>query len=231
MRLELMIPVVTCVRLPRTTVIMTYPDLTEITVKLQRLLRTGIPFALFVFIVMVGCDSDGTSGIVSPNTDSPALSKLSLGEAGAEIDPLFNPVDEDRIVPDLLGVVCGVVTPESGGTLMLSYSRLVIPSGAVTGNTLVGWAQLNQTPADLPGALPRTYVFAPHGLSFLVSCKAYISFFDAGLGLQNPHQVKLYYYNESTGKWEPQETRVNILTMQFIVTLNHFSRYAFGRAA
>ena len=180
---------------------------------------------------MAGCQSDGTTDIVSSGSDSPVSSKQWPGRCGLGEDPLFNPLNEDRFIPDLIDVATGVVTPDSGGTLVISQSSVVIPAGAVTGNVMVAWAMLDRTPPDLPDALPRTYIFAPHGINFLVPIKVYISFDDAGLGQGTPFWTKFYCFNESTGVWEEQETRYNLFSKQFIVTLNHFSRYAFGRAA
>ncbi len=193
------------------------------------MLSTGIPIALFALVALTGCDSDRTMDIVSPGTDSPVSPKLGL--PGLEVDPTFNPLDEDRIDEGVFGVTNGIVTTDSGGTLLISESTLEIPAGAVPGNMLVGWAMVDQAPTDLGDPLPRTYIFAPHGIHFLVPVRLYVSFNDAGLFQKNPHSYSMYYYDESTGLWEKVDTRVNLATQQFVVTLNHFSRYAFGRTA
>jgi hypothetical protein len=105
----------------------------------------------------------------------------------------------------------------------------VAPRFAVSLPTLVTWEIFAQSPTGLTSPLPRVYNFYPHLLTFLIPTTVSISFADAGLGNNNPNAYTFYYHNQLTGQWEPQETTVDVANQRFIVTLNHFSRYAFAR--
>jgi len=129
----------------------------------------------------------------------------------------------------LLGRVTALVTPLNGGTLSIQSSRLVIPPYAVVAPTLVTWELRVESPEDLTEPLNRIYEFWPDGLVFLVPITLDVSFTDAGLGGRDPNQYRCYYYNELSQSWEPQPTTVDVANRRFVVTLNHFSRYAFGR--
>jgi hypothetical protein len=56
-----------------------------------------------------------------------------------------------------------------------------------------------------------------------------VSFCDAGIVGEKTPKLRCYYFNSTTSAWEPQPTVQDWQNQQFVVTLSHFSRYAFGR--
>ena len=189
-------------------------------------------FFLLLFLIG-GCQSGSpTSPVIqdAPNDhgllQSEAENTVSRSENRTTGEDLF-------VIRNLLGgrvkSVVGLVTPLLGGTLNLSKSRLVVPPLAVLIPTLVNFSIITAAPEGLPGALNRVYEFSPDGLIFLLPSSLYISFSDAGVGNEDPSLYRFYYFNESQNRWESQPTQVDMSHGQYIVTLNHFSRYAFGR--
>jgi hypothetical protein len=135
----------------------------------------------------------------------------------------------DGLIGQLLGRITRLVTPLLGGVLPIRDSRLEIPPLAVLSPLLVTWELRMETPVGLTDPLSRTYEFWPNGYLFLRSITLRVSFADAGLGDRDPSQYRFFYYNEVSRSWEPQPTVVDMANQQFVVTLGHFSRYAFGR--
>ncbi|MEK9136254.1 MAG: hypothetical protein AAB393_03960 [Bacteroidota bacterium] len=123
--------------------------------------------------------------------------------------------------------VRGLVTPTLGGIVRLSSSSLTILPGAVNTSVLVTWELRVVTPPGLEGALKRVYEFGPDGTQFNIPAILRVSFLDAGLGVNDARQYRFYYWNGAA--WEAQPTQVDMQNRQFIVQLNHFSAYAFGR--
>jgi hypothetical protein len=123
--------------------------------------------------------------------------------------------------------VSGLVTPTLGGIVRLSSSSLTILPGAVNASVIVTWELRVVTPPGLEGALKRVYEFGPDGTQFNTPAVLRVSFSDAGLGINDARQYRFYYWNGAA--WEAQPTQVDMQNRQFIVQLNHFSAYAFGR--
>ncbi len=170
--------------------------------------------------ILWGCQVDSMNPVVPQGHSQPA----------AVAQPVENTaIGSDFLIGKLLGTVTRLVTPLLGGTLQVRQSKLVVPPFAVLMPTLVSFTITVGQPTGLPGALNREYYFAPHGLNFLSPSKLYVTFNDAGLGNANPYQYQLYYYNQSLNRWEAQPTVVDAANQRFVVTLNHFSRYAFAR--
>lgn len=201
--------------------------------------RTGILVILFAVVLPFGCQQGSTGDIVGA-TDN-ALPQSLQRASSTGIDAESRPASGQSLQDDLedtdshwsgkhkKGTATRIVTPSRGGTLRLMNSKLVLFPGSVSEPVSVSWTIENDAPEGLKGALQRIYRFSPDGLVFNTPGKAYISFKDAGLGKRNPNSYRFYYFNESTGKWERQKTQVNIFLKQFVVTMHHFSRYAFGR--
>jgi hypothetical protein len=124
--------------------------------------------------------------------------------------------------------VVGLIPP-SGGTLNLLTSRLEVPPGAVNSTVPVSFRITSTTPVGLPGSTNRVFDFGPDGTVFQVPITLYVSFRDAGIEGEKISPLRFYYFNTSTSQWERQPTEINWDTGEFVVTLSHFSRYAFGR--
>ncbi|GEM_PF-5815221 len=129
----------------------------------------------------------------------------------------------------VIGTTHALIAPLLGGTLQIGSSRLQIPPFAVLLPTFVTFTIIDNAPPDMPGALSRQYFFTPHGLNFLTPSTLYVSFQDAGLGNRNPYKYRFYYFNQDENRWDPQPTTVDMANQRYIVTMAHFSRYAFGR--
>jgi len=183
----------------------------------KRWLTTILIIAVTAFIS--SCDHEGgyPTSINSP-VEETTISSMSINGGSSELR-----------ATNLLGRAQGLVLPLVGGTIPLLDSRFEAPPLAVSLPTLVTWDIFAQTPAGLASALPRVYNFYPHLLIFLVPTTVSVSFANAGLGANNPDEYTFYYFNQGSGEWEPQPTTVDIENQRFIVTLHHFSRYAFAR--
>jgi hypothetical protein len=123
----------------------------------------------------------------------------------------------------------GLVTPDSGGTVRLLTSMFSAPAGAVTSPTIVTFTIAVAIPEELPGATDRIFDFQPEGIYFQTPCTAYISFADAGATGGSVSLLHCYYFDAENFVWVPQPTRIDWQRQCFVVTLAHFSRYAFGR--
>jgi hypothetical protein len=189
---------------------------------------------LIALVIIAGCQPGSPTDPLSP----PSSEQVATPHIETRQTPTIG--DEDSgglldlfIIRDLLNgvtrTVTGLVTPLLGGTLHLSQSQLVVHPLAVLLPTMVRFSMTTTAPENLPGALNRVYDFSPDGLTFHVPTTLYVSFSDAGLGHQDPTRYTFYYFNENQNRWEPQATVVDMQNHQFIVTLHHFSRYAFGR--
>ena len=140
--------------------------------------------------------------------------KYAVGLVGAVIDTTWNVI---------------ALVPPTGGTLNLLTSRLVIPNGALDSTRTISFRITNASPQGLPGSTNRVFDFGPDGTAFQVPVTLYVSFQDAGMEGEKVRPLRFYYYNTSTSSWEIQPTEVDWRTGELVVTLSHFSRYAFGR--
>jgi hypothetical protein len=138
--------------------------------------------------------------------------------------------------------VTGVITASAGGTLALLNSSLVAPPGAVKDSVGVTmtlkdttWASTSTTFPVVGSAaasgtfLPKLYVFGPDGAQFNVKTVLHVAFADAGFDGVNPDGVRFYYQDPVSQTWVAQETDYNLANQEFIVYLQHFSRYCFIR--
>jgi hypothetical protein len=183
-----------------------------------------------VLVIIAGCQPGAPTNPAGPISSEPIVSSPA---------PTFQSITGTEsssttgIIQGLLGdvtqTVSGLITPLLGGTLRLSHSRLAVPPLSVLAPTLATFSMTNETPAGLPGALNKVYEFSPDGLIFLVASTLYVSFADAGIDNQDPHDYTFYYFNTVHNLWEAQPTEVDTVNQGFVVTLHHFSRYAFGR--
>jgi len=186
---------------------------------------------MLALALLIGCQADSLNAPAAPDagiqTQSIMHDEIGQSSTSSLIGDLIGGVG--GLLRRVLGIVTGLVTPSNGGTLDLLHSRFVVPPNAVTRTTRIAWVLRAETPDGLPGALNRVYDFGPEGLVFQVPGTLYVSFGDAGLGNNNPNLYTFYYFNEATQNWEPQPTAVDVGNNRFVVTLQHFSRYAFGR--
>lgn len=133
--------------------------------------------------------------------------------------------------------VRGVISPR-GGTLRLLHSQITFPPGALRDSTLVDFDITSGiVPPGLNGATDRIFEFGPEGIVFNAPVTLQVAFEDAGIdptgilrmGILDPYAYTFYYYDETKSVWVPQPTVVDRVNQMFVVTLSHFSRYAFGR--
>ncbi len=133
-----------------------------------------------------------------------------------------------NIAIDTTWTSTGLITP-SGGTISLLTSRIEFPQGAVLTNTLVSFTVSQATPVGLPGGTNRVYTFGPEGIGFQTPVTLYVPFSDAGIEGDKITPLRFFYLNPSTNTWVEQPTRIDWENQRFVVTLSHFSQYAFGR--
>jgi hypothetical protein len=131
----------------------------------------------------------------------------------------------------------------AGDTLSVSSSKLVVPPRALLNNTSVsmtlkdttfapgstGFTVANGAVAASPTFLPKLYIFGPDGTQFNVKAVLHVSFVDAGFDGVNPDAVRFYYQDPVLQKWVAQETEYDLANQEFVVYLQHFSRYCFIR--
>jgi hypothetical protein len=131
----------------------------------------------------------------------------------------------------------------AGDTLSLSSSMLIVPPRALLSNTPVsmtlkdtmfapgstGFTVANGSVAASPTFLPKLYIFGPDGTQFNVKAVLHVAFADAGFDGVNPGAVRFYYQDPVLQKWVAQETEYDLTNQEFIVYLQHFSRYCFIR--
>lgn len=132
------------------------------------------------------------------------------------------------VVPDSFWSVSGVVTP-AGGVLNLLNSNIAFAPEALEQSTQISFSMRIQAPVGLPGALPRIYEFGPEGTTFKYPAILSVSFQDAGLTMPTEAMMYFYYHDEVNNQWIRQETQMDVANRRFVVRLEHFSRYAFGR--
>jgi hypothetical protein len=141
---------------------------------------------------------------------------------------------------DSVWFTTGTFAPGTGGNVDLLASSLVAAPGSVTITTEVSFGITIAIPEGLPGATRRVFDFGPDGLLFAPGAPVtlHVSFADAGIAeTSTPWMVThvkdfnytLYYFDPVKQTWVPQPTVVDVAKQEFIVTLAHFSRYAFGR--
>ncbi|HET6272161.1 MAG TPA: hypothetical protein VFG32_04225 [Bacteroidota bacterium] len=186
---------------------------------------------MLALTLLIGCQADSLNAPAAPDagTQTKSIVHDEIGQSSTT-SPIGDLVGgAGGLLRRVLGIVTGLVTPSNGGTLDLLHSRFVVPPNAVTRTTLIEWVLRVEIPNGLQGALNRIYDFGPEGVVFQVPGTLYVSFGDAGLGNNDPYLYTFYYFNESTRRWEPQSTDVDVAHQRFVVTLHHFSRYAFGR--
>lgn len=182
----------------------------------NRTLAVSLTLAVMIgVVVMTSCEPD--------RTGVPA--QVATTETGTL----------QRALQPVLGTGSGLVT-RAGGTVQLITmtntllgSRLVVPPNAVDTTTQINFTLIEELPQGLNQPLNRGYYFSPDAFTFLRSCTLYVSFMDANLGTNDPSLYRFWYHNEVTNNWEPQPTSVDVNRQEFIVLLEHFSRYAFGR--
>ncbi len=165
---------------------------------------------LFAVVPLVGCHDN------SPISDS--ITGLQGEQAGTSKDG-----------GGLIGIDEKDIT-SLGGTMRVSSTTLVVPAGAVDWKykcTFKLYAMM--PPAGLANALKRVYDFGPEGTQFQIGATLTVPFSDTDLGSGDPTLLKCYYYNTRTGRYEVQETIVDTFNKRFLVVINHFSQYAFGR--
>jgi hypothetical protein len=141
-------------------------------------------------------------------------------------------------------VVTGAkVVGPAGGTLSVSVSKLIILPGALLSNTSISMTWKDTTfgaaSVTLPGTagsanasttyLPKLYIFGPDGAQFNVKAVLHVAFADAGFDGVNPDGVRFYYQDPVSSRWVAQETEYDPTNQEFIVYLQHFSRYCFIR--
>ena len=183
---------------------------------------------VMILVIAAGCQTAGPTEPSGPINSERAVSSQTQqtipGGASSSTTGIIR-----GLVGDVTQTVSGLLTPLLGGTLRLSHSRLVVPPLAVLVPTLATFSMTDEVPMGLPGALSKIYEFSPDGLQFLFTSTLYVSFSDAGLGNENPNDYTFYYYDPVQNRWEAQPTVVDVPNQRFVVTMHHFSRYAFGR--
>jgi hypothetical protein len=178
--------------------------------------------AIWVFLfslAVMGCQNE------SPTNNTQAANAVTvspMNQAPLMIKP--------TIIDSLLGKVVQLVLPGKGATLQIRSTILTIRPGALQLPTLVTFSMWNVTPPrGLRDAPNRVFSFFPHGLLFGTPSTLVVPFAELGVTRQNAAGLACYYYNELTRKYERQPTTIDYNNEVFIVQLNHFSQYAFGR--
>jgi hypothetical protein len=122
------------------------------------------------------------------------------------------------------------IQPLEGGTFALGACSFEIPPGALSLPALIT-AELRDAlpPPGLKDAPRRVFRFFPAGLQFQRSAILYVSFDALGIDDRSAYGFRCYYYNAATQQHEAAKTRVDFAGRRYIVFLQHFSMYTFGR--
>lgn len=189
---------------------------------MQRPATRFLVAALFMAL-LAGCATDHSTPLAPPEQVQGTGTTPGRGVLRSLVGGVIDVVD------NILGSVAGAVTPQSGGILHLLHSDFVVTPSAVPSAVTIRWTILEQTPQGLAGAGNRVHSFGPEGLLFQRASVWYVDFDDAGVSAGEAAHYRCYYFNEGTHTWEPQQTTVDAAHHRFVVTIHHFSRYAFGR--
>lgn len=176
-------------------------------------IRTAVYLFVFAYVV-------ATSGC----SDQHGISESPTSSAGQRMEKSIAELDT------LIAEGINFIHPLVGGTVSLAGSSLEIPSDALLVPTMIS-AELRdaQPPAGLKEAPRRVFRFFPAGLQFQRNAFLYVAFDDIGIDDRSAYAFRCYYYNEATNQYEVQKTRVDFANRRYIVFIQHFSMYAFGR--
>ena len=194
--------------------------------KFTHMTKPAAALTLMLALVFTGCGTQSNSLTSDLTHDAPhtiqagAFSPVSLAQSTAS-PVLSKPV-----------TVTTLITVADGGKVKLNgtshlYS-LIFPPGALDMDT-----EITITIPDADAALFEINL-APHGLIFnhpvtlIMDVKP-----DEGAAEDTAagYPLDIYYYNDTIGAWEAQESSITQKNPQWIRgtgSLNHFSRYALG---
>ncbi len=176
---------------------------------------------LIVLSLFLGCHHDGEPS--APLERTGAAAQVNNGPVTDQLDALSLP-------DSLVGFSVSLVKPLFGATLNVATTSFTVPSGAVLAPQWISYTVVRKTPP--PGMLDmprRVFRFHPDGLVFLRPCQLIVPFDELELGAIDPSTLTCCYYNPVTLTYEPQPTVVDLQGRRFIVQINHFSQYGFGR--
>ncbi len=114
------------------------------------------------------------------------------------------------------------INPKKGGVIRLpGGSQLEIPKGALDKRTTIGMIAERKTILG-KGEEAKVFTFTPHGTVFNTPIKLTLNWKEyAG------EEITMFYYNESTGKWELYYDGVwDEQNKTVTLEIPHFSRYA-----
>lgn len=177
---------------------------------------------VFFAIVVMGCQKE-TIGTLEPEA---AVTDAIENQQESDFET------ETAVKDTLLGEDSKLITPIDGGTLQIRSSKLTVPPGALALPTTIIFRILTiDPPKGIRNALKRVITFSPDGLVFLRPCTLEINAQELGGDLaSNKRALTCFYYNPLTQRYQPQATAFkNENGGKYIVTINHFSAYAFGR--
>lgn len=116
------------------------------------------------------------------------------------------------------------------------FIQAAVGGEIVVGNTVLGHSKLVFEPNALPQdmTISITYrkeeycegIFEPHGTQFNEPVLVELSYRNADVSDYDENELRIYYYNESTGLWELVGGTVDVANKTVSVYLEHFSRYA-----
>lgn len=196
-------------------------------------LLTLILAATGTAFLWLGCTQKNESSLIGPSSHETAAALSHEEEESFEEED--NDVDDDEDGDDDYefltvarrdsnenGVTTVWIGP-AGGVLVHADHRIVIPAGALSETLPISFS--------MPVSDTLMFDLGPHGTQFSMPINMVLAFqYDnADLTGVNESLLRVAYYNESTGVWDPMPTQVDPLNDIVVGQTTHFSRYAIIR--
>lgn len=193
-----------------------------------RLLSVLTVLALAV-VFHVGCTPDAGLAPAEPEKiDLPPSASITdadddngdadeYGEYGDDNDDFLTVAVRDA---DEEGVTTAAIGP-LGGVVTHGDHQLIVPAGALGATITISFS--------VPESDTLMFDLGPHGTQFNAPVTLVFEYDNANLTGVNEAALRVGYYNENTGVWEPMPTTVDAANDVIISQTTHFSRYAILR--
>ncbi len=165
-----------------------------------------------IMALVAGC----TSNAVAPSTESSGQSTLTWLNSTDQADRIPVPFMLDRTVSALIGPKGGILQLNLNGYMPVVFR---VPAGALDEPTLI--------------TISALVVKSPGGEFVVYDCGPDGTVFNLPLQLLQPEPpgvtiANLFYFNETTSKWELQETS-RVIGSVALFHIYHFSKYGISR--
>ncbi len=216
----------------------------------KQLMSLSVLAALAAVLAFAGCQNQGSvSQVAGPDdagqlaaADMTAQSVLNLGPLSREeLSGITMPAAKKQVAEGDLKILKSIDAASLQKRFVTSWYVPLGSSGwAYAGDNMHGkcWLYfppnaMNQSTTvtidwESTGFLEGGVTFSPDGTQFNQPVTVWISYKDANLGGINELDLKLWYFNDTTGMWELIGDTVDTANKMVGGLLNHFSRYAIG---